>query len=171
MRHEKGNHTVAYSSLRLVRLWRSLFSPVACIFIALVAVGCSSSPRFYLQYGSRLTRSELDRILAENPLPVTENIKVTTLGQAAQVSHHIVQIRDRETPHIHKEHDVTVILSKGKGYLMLGKERVDLAEGDVLFIPRGVVHYFINTSTEPSVAFAIFSPPFDGKDAIPLDKP
>lgn len=35
----------------------------------------------------------------------------------------------------------------------------------------GVVHYFVNTSTEPSVALAVFSPSFDGKDSIPVEKP
>jgi hypothetical protein len=33
------------------------------------------------------------------------------------------------------------------------------------------VHYFVNTAAEPAVAFVIFSPPFDGKDTVPIDKP
>lgn len=140
-------------------------------FLFLSLIACAPSPRFYLQYGNQFTQSDLDKILAENPLPVTENIKVATLGQAKEVSHHIVQIRDREVPHIHRDRDATVVVLKGQGYLMLDRRRIDLTVGDVLFIPRGVVHYFVNTFGEPSVALAVFSPPFDGRDTIPVGKP
>jgi quercetin dioxygenase-like cupin family protein len=59
---------------------------------------------------------------------------------------------------------------KGKGYLMLEQKRIDLIRGDILFIPLGSVHYFVNTFSEPSVALAVFSPVFDGKDSIPVGK-
>lgn len=137
-------------------------------FLFLIILGCAPSPHFYLRYGDQLTQSDLDRILAENPLPAPQNIKVVTLGKGKEVSHHVVQIRDREAPHIHGEHDLTVIVLRGGGYLLLGKKRITLGKGDVLFIPRGVVHYFVNTSPQPSVALAIFSPSFDGKDTIPV---
>ncbi len=113
-------------------------------------------------------QTDLARTLAENPLAPGENIKISTLGQGREVSHHVVRVRDREAPHIHRDHDGTVVMLIGRGYLMLGENRVDLAVGDVLFIPRGVVHYFVNTDSDPSVALAIFSPPFDGKDTVPV---
>jgi quercetin dioxygenase-like cupin family protein len=129
---------------------------------------CASAPRFFLQYGRELKQSELEKILVENPLRGDENIKVTTLGQGPAASHHVVQIRDREIPHIHKLHDVTVTMLKGQGYLILEKRRVELTAGDVVYIPRGAMHYFVNTHSGPSVAFAVYSPPFDGKDMIPV---
>ena len=141
-----------------------------CIFL-LGILACAPSPHFYLRYGDRLTQTDLDKILAENPLPATQNIKVATLGRGKEISHHVVQVRDRESPHFHKEHDLTVVVLRGGGYLMFDKERVDLAAGDILFIPRGVVHYFVNTFPQPSVALAVFTPPFDGKDTIPVKNP
>lgn len=134
-------------------------------------LACGSAPRLYLQYGRQLTATDLQTILAENPLPPSENIKVVTLGRGEGASHHIVQVRDREAPHVHKTHDLTVTVMRGRGYLMLEKKRIDLAAGDVLFIPRGAVHYFVNTDGEPSVALAVFAPPFDGKDTIPVQMP
>jgi quercetin dioxygenase-like cupin family protein len=131
-------------------------------------LSCAPSPHFYLQYGTQFTQSDLDRILAENPLATDQNIRVATLGKGEGVSHHVVQVRDREPVHLHKEHDLTVVVLKGQGYLMLDKKRIDLTKGDVLFIPRGAVHYFVNTYYKPSVALAAFSPPFDGKDTIPV---
>ena len=79
-----------------------------------------------------------------------------------------MQIRDREVPHLHKLHDATVTMLKGQGYLILEKRRIELTAGDVVYIPRGAVHYFVNTASEPTVAFAIYSPPFDGKDIVPV---
>ena len=141
-----------------------------CIFLFGI-LACAPSPHFYLRYGDQLAQTDLDKILAENPLPATQNIKVATLGRGKEISHHIVQVRDRESPHFHKEHDLTVVVLRGGGYLMFDKERFDLAVGDILFIPRGVVHYFVNTFPQPSVALAVFTPPFDGKDTIPVKSP
>ena len=151
--------------------FRGILTRTLIPLIAIGVVGCTSSRNFYLRYDHRFINSDLDRILTEHPLSSEENIKVVTLGKGQAVSHHLVQVRDREISHIHKKHDLTVVVLKGKGYLMLGKRRVNLTEGDILFIPRGSTHYFVNTFSEPSVALAVFSPPFDGKDSIPVEKP
>lgn len=124
-----------------------------------------------LQYGTEFKQAEVDKVLAENPIGAGENIKITTLGKGEGVSHHLVQVRDREEPHIHKIHDGTVVMMKGRGYLMLENRRIDLSTGDIVYIPRGAVHYFVNTATEPAVAFVVFSPPFDGKDTLPAGRP
>jgi mannose-6-phosphate isomerase-like protein (cupin superfamily) len=121
--------------------------------------------------GGELRQSDLEKIIAENPLGVSENIKITTLYQGQSVSHHIVQVRHREAPHMHKIHDGTVIMMKGSGYLMMENRRMDLSVGDVIYIPRAVVHYYVNSASEPTVAFVVFSPPFDGKDYVPVTAP
>ena len=141
--------------------------------IALLSLltACAPVPRFYLQYGNDFKQSDLEKMLAENPLPAGENIKVITLGQGPAASHHVVQIHDRESPHLHKTHDATVMMLKGQGYLMLEQRRIDLTVGDVVYIPRGAAHYFINTAREPTVAFAIYTPAFDGKDNVPVKFP
>jgi len=64
-------------------------------------------------------------MLAKNPFGASENIKITTLGQGQGVSHHLVQVRDREKPHLHKIHDGTVVMVKGGGYLMMENRRLD----------------------------------------------
>lgn len=144
----------------------------ATVFFALsLALACSPAPRISLQYGTELKQAELEKVLVENPLGANDNIKMTTLGQGQGASHHVVQIRDREKPHLHQLHDGTVIMVKGSGYLIMEKRRIDLAVGDILYIPRGAVHYFVNTGSEPAVAFVVFAPPFDGKDSVPVDNP
>ena len=136
-----------------------------------VFFACAPAPRVSLQYGTEFKQAEIAKVLAEDPLGASENIKITTLGQGQGVSHHLVQIRDREKPHIHKIHDGTVVMVKGGGYLMMDNRRIDLSVGDIVYIPRGAVHYFVNTASEPTVAFVVFSPPFDGKDTVPAENP
>ena len=141
------------------------------LFALSVFFACAPASRVSLQYGTELKQAEIEKVLAENPLGASENIKITTLGHGQGVSHHVVQIRDRENPHLHKLHDGTVVMVKGHGYLMIENRRIDLSVGDIVYIPRGAVHYFVNTASEPTVAFVVFSPPFDGKDTVPAEKP
>ena len=138
---------------------------------ALVLSACVSGPHFYLQYGSEYREIDLERILADNPLAPGENIKVANLGRSASASQHVVQIRDREVLHEHKIHDATVTMLRGQGYLVLGANRVNLKAGDIIHIQRGVAHQYVNTSSEPTVVLAVYSPPFDGKDTHPVTAP
>jgi quercetin dioxygenase-like cupin family protein len=141
------------------------------LLIFLFLFGCASSPRIFFQYGIEFGQPQLAKVLAENPLGASENIKLTTLGYGESASYHIVQIRDREVPHRHQAHDGTVVMMKGRGYLIIENRRIDLAAGDVVHIARGAAHYYVNTASEPTVAFVIFSPPFDGKDNVPVTAP
>ena len=67
------------------------------LFALAVFFACAPAPRISLQYGTEFKQAEVDKVLAENPLGASENIKMTTLGQGLSVSHHVVQIRDRES--------------------------------------------------------------------------
>jgi mannose-6-phosphate isomerase-like protein (cupin superfamily) len=131
---------------------------------------CAPIPYLFLQYGTELEQIDPAKVVADNPLSANENIKMTTLGQGQAVSHHIVQIRDRESPHVHRAHDGTVMIISGQGYLMMSDRRIELSAGDIVYIPRGAVHYYVNSGFEPTIAFVVFSPPFDGKDSVPIDK-
>ena len=132
---------------------------------------CVSGPHFYLQYGNDYREVELERILADNSLAPGDNIKVANLGRSASASQHVVQIRDREVLHVHKFHDATVTMMRGHGYLFLADKRVNLKAGDIVHVQRGVPHQYVNTASEPTVLLAVYSPPFDGKDNIPVDGP
>jgi mannose-6-phosphate isomerase-like protein (cupin superfamily) len=151
---------------------RISFSPISLAVLGLL-LGCTpaQNPYVFLQYGKDLRTADVSKVVGENPLGPNENIKLTTLGQGQGASHHVVQIRDRESPHMHKAHDAMVIMVRGRGYLVMETRRITLAPGDIAHIPRGVPHYYVNTDLEPTVAFVIFAPPFDGKDYIPAKMP
>jgi quercetin dioxygenase-like cupin family protein len=154
-------------SFRSRNFSRTLFFVISCV----AWWACVSGPNIYLQYGNEYQELRLDKILADNPLAAGENIKVANLGRSQSASQHVVQIRDREIPHIHKLHDATVTMLRGEGYLILGKKRINLKAGDVVHIPRGVPHYYVNAASQPTVALAVYSPAFDGKDTHPVNPP
>ena len=156
----------------MAKWWRIRvnFIPVT-LLVSFFLSACAPIPYLFLQYGTELKRIDPAKVAADNPLGPNENIKMTTLGQGPSVSHHIVQIRYRELPHLHRAHDGTVMMISGHGYLILGDKRIELSAGDIVYVPRGIVHYYVNTGFEPTIAFVAFSPPFDGKDVVPVKKP
>lgn len=52
----------------------------------------------------------------------------------------------------------------------LGKDELPMKKGDIALIQKSVVRYFVNTGSEPSVAYVIFTPFYDGKDTKPVDE-
>jgi mannose-6-phosphate isomerase-like protein (cupin superfamily) len=143
----------------------------ASMFLA--SLGCTPglSPYLFLQYGKELQALDVAKVLAENPLGADENIKITALGGGQAASHHLVQIRDREVPHVHKAHDATVLVVRGRGYLIMDTRRINLSAGDIVHIPRGAAHYYVNSDLQPTVVFVTYAPPYDGKDNFPVKMP
>lgn len=119
-------------------------------------------------YQEGIKEKAIDQVLKENPLGAEQNIRSTLLHKSNDASIHLVQIRFKEKPHVHKTHDLLVILKRAEGVLHIGKEKISMKTGDAVFIPRGVVHFFENVSDEVAVGLGIFTPPFDGKDMIPI---
>ena len=53
-------------------------------------------------------------------LPAGEGFALHELGRDAHASHHLVVIRERETPHRHDRHDLFVVILRGHGGMLLG---------------------------------------------------
>lgn len=111
-------------------------------------------------------RSEL---VAAAALPPGQDFSVRELFRDATSSHHVVTIADREAPHRHDAHDLVVVILRGEGRMRLGDEERPVGEGSVLYVPRGTVHAFRNTSEGPAVAYAVYTPGFDGKDRVGVE--
>ncbi|MEW6325000.1 MAG: cupin domain-containing protein [Nitrospirota bacterium] len=106
-----------------------------------------------------------EEIVRANPLGPKDNIKGVVLSSQPAVSHFLVQIRDREQPHIHRTHEATVVMLRGRGRLVLQDRILSMRVGDAVLIPRGATHYYVNDAPEPTVVLAIFTPSYDGTDA------
>ena len=61
-------------------------------------------------------------------------------------------------PHIHTREDETYYILAGKFEVLLGAETVIAGPNDFVNIPRGIVHCFRNTGTEPARMVLTFTP-------------
>lgn len=95
-------------------------------------------------------------------------IAVRRLRATAEVSVSLIRLKDAEKPHIHQKHDLVVVMLSGAGVLHLGDRAIPVKPGDVMEIPRGTVHWAENTDPAGSEVYALFSPPYDGLDNIPV---
>jgi len=102
------------------------------------------------------------------PLAANENVRAREVRSAASSSISLVQIRDREQPHVHTRYDLTVMLVHGSGTLWLNGAPLMMHESDIAFIPKGTPHYFVNAASEPAAALVVFAPPFTGADQQPV---
>ncbi len=107
--------------------------------------------------------------MAAHPLPPGANIRSLPLGRTEACSYHLVQVRDREAPHVHATHDLAVTVLRGHGQLYIRGEARPMEVGDVAVVPRGTPHYFVNSGAVPAAAFVTFAPPYDGKDQVPVE--
>lgn len=139
--------------------------------ILILILGCACPKgKIYSYNEAGLFSKEWREIVRENPIGESENIQAIPLFNNQDSSHFIIQIRDREKPHIHETHDLTVVVKRGYGVLYLGKDKLPMRRGDIAFIPKGVPHYFVNEDSKPSIAYAIFTPSYDGKDMRLVDE-
>jgi mannose-6-phosphate isomerase-like protein (cupin superfamily) len=63
--------------------------------------------------------------------------------------------------HYHAVSDEMYCVQAGQGRMRLGEEYTDVEPGDIITIPRGMVHGLVNTCAGDMIIFIITSPPFD----------
>ncbi len=59
----------------------------------------------------------------------------------------------------HKKSDQVLLLLEGELGGEIGDEEATLKKGDVLLIPAGVKHRFMNRGGKPAVTFNVYCPP------------
>jgi mannose-6-phosphate isomerase-like protein (cupin superfamily) len=130
----------------------SLLSLVLVTFL-----GCSHNPKVVFP-----TKAYQDIIWSESEKK--KNIALKHLARNEYSSSHLIRIKDREVPHYHDTHNLTVVMISGKSIIHFKEHEVVLEKGDVVTVPKGTYHWAENIDGEASVVFATFSPAFKGKD-------
>ena len=59
----------------------------------------------------------------------------------------------------HEKSDQVLLMLEGELTGEVGDERPHLKKGDVIIIPAGVKHRFVNRAKKPAVTFNVYSPP------------
>tara|TARA_B100000315_G_scaffold212344_1_gene209666 strand:- start:5695 stop:6117 length:423 start_codon:yes stop_codon:yes gene_type:complete len=102
---------------------------------------------------------------------LTMDVVVKNLGATAEASFHLVRLKGAEVPHIHDRHDLTVFILAGNSVVNFKDHTVLMGPGDLIKIPQGLWHWAKNIGQNPTKAYAIFTPPFDGKDRRVVEHP
>lgn len=147
---------------------RSRIAVLCCCLLASCATPAADGITLYR---NGLNTETVEDLLRRYPLAPEEDFRSSLLHRSDAASLHLVQIRLKEMPHTHRTHDLMVILKRGRGVLHLGEETLPMARGAIVFIPRGVVHFFENTGEGVAVGLGVFTPAYDGKDTHPEDPP
>ena len=140
----------------------------ACAIALFALAGCSGRPERALLVPGPPRAVPYAELIAQTPLAPGENIHVRELERGDSSSLSLVQIRDREQPHVHTRYDLTVTLAEGWGTLWLDGTSLPMHPGSTVFIPKGTPHYFVNQGSAPAAALVMFAPPFSGPDQAPV---
>jgi mannose-6-phosphate isomerase-like protein (cupin superfamily) len=62
-----------------------------------------------------------------------------------------------------------VVILRGHGSMLLGDQERPVGLDSIVYVPRGTTHAFRNSSGEPAIAYAVYTPAFDGRDRTPVD--
>jgi mannose-6-phosphate isomerase-like protein (cupin superfamily) len=142
-----------------------------CVLLLAASPVGEPAPTVDAQLSGARVRIPLAALDDRVPLAPGQDFRVVELGRDAGTSHHLVAIRTAETPHRHDQHDLLVVMQRGFGTMRMGDETLPVGEHSILYVPRGTVHAFTNTSAEPAVAYVVYTPPFDGTDRVEVTGP
>lgn len=135
--------------------------------------GCASGGYRFSYYHPEFTKQDPIALLEkvkEIEKQNFDNIHLETIATNELSSHHLVVVKRAEPLHYHAHHDGWAICLKGEGEFVLGDKKFSIHPGSSVYIPSGIRHRAIRHGKEPIAAFVIFTPPYDGKDTIPVEE-
>jgi len=94
------------------------------------------------------------------PIDPEVGIAIIKGAELPGVSVGLAVVQDRIRPHYQKVSDEIYTILKGRGQATIGGKTVNLKEGDMVTIPKGQVHGFVNTGDEPCLVLFSSGPKF-----------
>jgi quercetin dioxygenase-like cupin family protein len=91
-----------------------------------------------------------------------------SVAQYENLAFILVSIGKPEEPHIHQKSDLIVIILEGEGEINIEGEKKYVEKGDIIFIPKNKVHFFVNKGVNSALALVISSPPLQKDDYLPV---
>ncbi len=99
-----------------------------------------------------------------------ENIYVRKVFSDSLASSFVIIIKKEVKPHKHVEHTEHVYVLEGKGDMTVGNKSLQIQKGDIIFIPKNIVHSLKVLSSSPVKVLSVQSPMFDGKDRVMVEE-
>lgn len=139
---------------------RVAIAAAACIGSLAIADLTESSAQ-----GAQAKVGSVAKLLAEASADPAAPITTAPFATGEHCSINLLSVKGAVPDHYHERHEETVLIEFGSGTMRLGDKKVRVAAGDLMHIPKGVVHGFVPDSGGVRVV-SIFAPAFDGKDRV-----
>ena len=134
--------------------------------LALFGITCFAKDK-QLNFVSHEMNLKAINLLSEN-FGKKGEISRRTIAQYENLAFTLVSIGKPEEPHIHQKSDLIVILLEGEGEINIEGEKKYVEKGDIIFIPKNKVHFFVNKGKNTALALVISSPPLQKEDYLPV---
>jgi mannose-6-phosphate isomerase-like protein (cupin superfamily) len=110
--------------------------------------------------GDRMYQKRISTFWEEQVFPAGQPVQRIELQRTQFQSIQAVRFVANQKPQRNSDQDFTMFMRSGGGTLYINNFPTPLSSGDVVTVPRGAAHYFVNTSTTTvSEAILVYSPP------------
>ncbi len=144
------------------------------VFLAFFTPGCRTRREIVLEQTDMTNMSfEYARMSEGLRLDEDEEASFVLWNKTAHQSHHVLQLAAGAAlkERYHRRHDMTLLGVSGRAIVSVEGKRHILDPGTAVFVPR--MHtYAVIPHENPGnlVAFMVYSPPFDGRETLVLEK-
>ena len=102
--------------------------------------------------------------------PKSENIFMKPLFGDSLASSFCIIIPKEVKPHKHPYHSEHLQILEGEGLMKLGDKTFAVKKGDLIFIPKNMVHSVKSTGAVPMKVLSIQAPYFNGDDRVMVEE-
>jgi mannose-6-phosphate isomerase-like protein (cupin superfamily) len=101
---------------------------------------------------------------------LAQQVSIRNMRRTDEASFHLMRVQGSEPdPYVHEHSDLVLMVVSGKLELALGREKITVASGDVVEIPRGTPMQTANAGgADASVAYMVFTPALQAGDRTKL---
>ncbi len=111
-------------------------------------------------------RSELEAYVTRDGSEIREWVAPGTPGRRQSLAEATIGAGRSTLAHYHRESEEVYLVTSGSGRLLLGKETREIAVGDCVVIPPGIVHRLWADPAAPLVVVCSCVPPYSHEDTV-----
>jgi quercetin dioxygenase-like cupin family protein len=143
-----------------------MFSLRSCLLIAAAVMGGSA----LAAAPAEAPVIHFSEVVKANPIDATRGAAITEVVRGEQASVNVWQMTKGLPAHFHREHEEVIIVQSGRAQARIGGRTQIMQAGDILLVPKGMVHQVRALGDEPFRGISVFAPAFDGKDRIMVEE-
>lgn len=107
-----------------------------------------------------------DEVVKAHPIDPARGAALTEVARGEQASVNVWQMTKGLPTHFHRSHEEVIFVRSGRAEARIGDRTVEMKAGDILLVPKGVVHGVKVLGDAPFLGVSVFAPAFDGKDRV-----